>query len=248
MADRVYPSAKPPQPLSNSAAATAPKSQIFRPPAYRPATKPPSRRRSRCCSCCLWLTFIIFTLILLAAAASAVLYILYRPRRPSFSVSSVRFSSFNLTSSRLSSNLNLTISARNPNKKLVFYYDPSSISVFSDGVEIGDGSFNPFIHTTKSTTLIKAAVSTGSPRVLDSSSAASISSGLKRKEGLPLQIQLETKVRVKMGGLKTKRVRVRVNCDGIDAVVPKGKSTAAATTSGAKCKVKIRIKIWKWQL
>ncbi|KAL6005955.1 hypothetical protein ACLOJK_040000 [Asimina triloba] len=250
MADRVYPASRPPAsslpPQTNSNPPN--KTHALRPPPYRPALKPPARRRSRCCSCCLWLTIIIITLIVLAAIAAAVIYALYRPQRPTFSVSVVRFSSFALTSNRLTSNLNLTVAARNPNKKLVFYYEPLSVSVFSNGVEIGDGSFASFIHPTKNTTLLRAAVSSGA-RTVDSASAGSLSAGLKQSEGLPLQIKLETKVRVKMGALKTGRIRIRVNCDGINAAVPKrnSKAAAAASTSDAQCKVKLRIKIWKWQ-
>ncbi|XP_077216694.1 late embryogenesis abundant (LEA) hydroxyproline-rich glycoprotein family [Tasmannia lanceolata] len=254
MAERVYPSSKPsnppPQPQTqNVSSFPAPKSHLYNTtrPTYRPQPKPRPRRRNCCCLCFLWTILFFLALIFLAAIASAVIWVLYRPQRPSFSVSALRLSSFNLSSSHLSSHLDLNISARNPNKKLIFFYDPISISVSSNSVDVGDGTFPSFIHGTKNTTVLIASISTVN-RDLDSGSVSSLQSDLKRNNGLPLEIELDTKVRVKMGGLKTMRVRIRVSCDGINAPVPKGKSTAMAVSSDLKCKVKLRIKIWKWEI
>ncbi|XP_058068677.1 NDR1/HIN1-like protein 13 [Magnolia sinica] len=242
MTDRVYPSSKPS--VNPNPSNPTPKPNLYRPPVYRP-TPPKRRRGNRCCICCIWFIIVLLSLILLAAIAACIMYVLYRPHPPSFSVSSARFSSFNLTSTHL----NLSISARNPNKNLVFFYEPFSVAVSSDGAHLGDGSFTGFVHETKNTTLMRASVSTGGAQDLDSDSIKKIESGLKKKNGLPLEIRLQTKVRVKMGGWKTKKVGIRVTCDGISASVSKSKSTAAASADGnAKCKVKLWIKIWKWEV
>ncbi|KAJ0964564.1 hypothetical protein J5N97_025702 [Dioscorea zingiberensis] len=257
MADRVYPSAKPnphPPPAAANGAAGGPpsfpatKAQMYGAtrPAYRP--QPPSkqrRRRSRrscCCACCLWLTLVIVALILLAAIAGGVFYVLYRPHRPSFSVSSLRLSTLNLTSNHLSSRIDLSVTARNPNRKLVFLYDPIYISASSNDVDVGDGSIPAFTHDTKNTTILKTTLSSSS-QSLDSS----IASDLKKKTTLPLEIDLETKAGVKIGSLKTKKIGIRVSCSGINVAVPKPKGkTPSASSPDASCKVKIRIKIWKW--
>lgn len=261
MTDRVYPAAKPsglnppPQAL-NGSAFPAPKSQLYNPNRhpYRPTPKPSRRRRSCChrtCICCIWFTIFILALILLAAIAGGVVWVLYRPQRPSFSVSSLKFSTFNLSSSdSLNSRLDLSVTARNPNKKLVFFYDPISIDVSSQGVDIGNGTFPALVHGAKNSTTLKTVVSTGGPRVLDSDSANSLRSDLKKKNRLPLEIRLETNVKVKLGSLKTNKVGIRVFCDGIDANIPKGNSTVTAysgSSSEPNCHVKLRIKIWKFQ-
>ncbi|KAK3018681.1 hypothetical protein RJ639_003112 [Escallonia herrerae] len=250
MTDRVYPSSKP---ATNGAAAgtnpsfPATKAQLYNAtrPAYRPQP-PPRRRRSCCCSCCLWTTLFILLLLLLAAIAGAVLWVLYRPHRPSFSVSSLQISQLNLTSSsQLTTKFNLTLTARNPNKKIIFFYDPVAVSVYSDGVDLGDGSLPSFTHGKKNTTTLRTTVQTTSQSV-DSTTATALRSDLKNKSNLPLKIRLDTKVKVKVGGLKTKKVKVRIVCGGIKAAVPTGKAAAKATTADAKCKVDLRIKIWKW--
>ncbi|KAF8401002.1 hypothetical protein HHK36_014305 [Tetracentron sinense] len=262
MTDRIYPSAKPasnpPQTLNGNANANtnpsfpATKAQLYGAtrPAYRPQPKPRRSRRSCCCAFCLWTTLLIIALLLLMAIAGAVIWVLYRPQRPAFSVSSLRIPQFNITtskdsSSHLNSKLDLTISARNPNKKLVFFYDPLTVTVKSDKVDVGNGSFPSFVHGTKNSTVLKSSISSAG-RDLDTASVALLKSDLKKKSGLPLEIKLETKVKVKMGGLKTSKVGIRVSCDGIQAAVPKGKSPSTASTSDAKCKVNLRVKIWKW--
>lgn len=257
MADRVFPSAKPPP--SNPPTFPATKGQLYNAtrPAYRPTPpKPPSRRRrNRCCLCCCWLTLLLLALILLAAITAGVLWFLYRPERPSFSVSSFQFSTFNLSgsspssSAKLNALINVSLIARNPNKKLVFYYDPISVAVSSAGADLADGSFPAFTHGTKNTTALKSTVGSGGAREVEPGPAAALRSDLRRRSSLPLVVELQTKVKVKVGGLKTKRVGIRVTCDGITAPVPKGRAKAASVSgSDAKCKVKLRFKIWKWQI
>ncbi|KAF3450605.1 hypothetical protein FNV43_RR06694 [Rhamnella rubrinervis] len=250
MTDRVYPSAKPAVNGAAKGAANpafpATKAQLYSNtrPAYRP--QPNRRRRSRLCSCCLWLTLVILLLLVFAAIAGAILYVLYRPQRPSFSVTSLKLSTLNLTSSsRLNSRFDIIVTARNPNKKLVYMYNPMTLSIYSDDVDIGDGVIPSFVHGKKNTTVLKTKIAS-TAKELDSSAASSLRKGLKSKSGLPLKVRLDTKVKVKADGLKTPKVRVRVSCDGIRVTPPTGKTPATASTSNAKCKVDVRIKIWKW--
>ncbi|GLU14327.1 hypothetical protein SLE2022_309030 [Rubroshorea leprosula] len=259
MTDRIYPSSKPAGANGTTAAASNPtfpatKSQIYGAstrPLYRPQSTSPRPRRSRCCSFCLWLTLIILLLLVLAAIAGATLYVIYRPHRPSFSLSSLKISTLNLTSTstsitELNTNMNLDMTAKNPNKKLVYTYDPFSVTVTTaDDIDIGDGSFPSFVHPIKNTTLLKAAI-TVTNQALDDSSASKLKTYLKSKNGIALKIKLDTKLKGKMGGLKIPKVGVRVSCEGITATVPAGKTASTASISNMKCEVDLRIKIWKW--
>ncbi|XP_065866710.1 NDR1/HIN1-like protein 6 [Euphorbia lathyris] len=258
MAERVYPSAKPiPNTALNSTGAAAAsafpatKAQLYGAtrPAYRPSPLRKRSRRSLCCACCLWITLIIFILLFLAAAAGAIVYVIYRPHRPTFAVSGFKISSLNLTSnSHLITNININITTKNPNKKLIYIYNPTAISITTvkDEIFIGNGSVPSFVHRTKNTTLLKAAIRSNSNQPLDDVSASQLKSELKSKKGLNLKIELETKVKVKMDGLKSPKVGIRVTCDGIKATVPTGKTATSASVSNAKCEVDLRIKIWKW--
>ncbi|KAL7222037.1 hypothetical protein ACSBR1_023872 [Camellia fascicularis] len=258
MTDRVYPSSKPTANGTTTTAGVAnlsfpaTKAQLYNAsrPAYRP--QPPRhhrRQRSCCCSCCLWTTLIVFLILLLSAIAGTIFWVLYRPHRPTFSLSSLQIPQFNLTSSssssQLSSKFNLTINAHNPNKKLEFLYDPMSVSITADGVDVGDGSIPGFVHFRKNTTILRTTI-TSNGQSMDSTSVSVLKSDLKNKKSLPMKIELDTKVKVKIGGLKSNKVGIKVLCEGIKAAVPTGKKATLATTSNANCKVDLRIKIWKW--
>ncbi|KAL7608240.1 hypothetical protein Lser_V15G10432 [Lactuca serriola] len=270
MTDRVYPSSKP---NGNTTAATT-NTRLPPPPSkaqqpnrhpYRPnsVTNQRTRRRSRrgCfCLCCFWSVLIITLLILISAIAGCILYLLYRPHRPTFSIASLKISEFNLTTTaddttRLTSNLNLTISTRNPNKKITFYYDSISITCLSEGTQVANGNFaNSFVSNPNNITIIRSSLSSNS-QLLETETVNRMRSDLKKKSGLPLKLLLDTKVRVKIESIRSKKIGIRIKCEGIHSLIPKGgsgnsrnssSSSVAATVSAAKCKLDLRIKIWKW--
>ncbi|KAD2394013.1 hypothetical protein E3N88_40990 [Mikania micrantha] len=246
MADKIHPSSKQTAGGNRNPTFPANKATLYSSTrsAYRPQPRRNRRSRSCCCSCCLWITFIIILLIIIAAVAGGVFYLLYRPKRPSFSVSSLQVSQFNLTSSNiLYTNFNFTVTGRNPNTKIAFYFNSVSVSINSNGIDVGDGSIPAFVLPEKNTTKLRTIVSTTGQIVDDNSN---LKSDLKNKRSLPVKIQLDTKVKVKMGSLKTKKVPIRVVCTGIRFTAPAGKSPTKANTSDVKCKADLRIKIWKW--
>ncbi|KAG9151029.1 hypothetical protein Leryth_003138 [Lithospermum erythrorhizon] len=254
MTDRVYPTSKPatketsPLNATNGGTTTvnnpfpANKAQLR--PRYRPQP-PPRRRRSCCCRCCLWTTFIIITILLLVAIAGVIFWAVFRPQKPTFSVSNLQLSQFNLTSTSVISRFNFTVSARNPNARITYFYDPFSISIYSNDVNIGDGSFKNFVHGSKNTTVLKTVVASSGEN-LESIDIATLRGDIKNKKSLPLKIMLETKVKAKIGSLKTKRMRIRVTCEGGHVAVPTGKTPTTAKASGIKCEVDPRIKILAW--
>ncbi|KAI3670539.1 hypothetical protein L1987_87877 [Smallanthus sonchifolius] len=203
MADKIFPTSKPTTNVNPSVTVTKP--QIYN--AARPVYRSHPHRNRRSCYCCLWIIFIIMLLIIISAIAAAVVFLMYRPHRPSFSVSNLQITQFNLTSSnRLTTRFNLTLAARNPNNKMIFYYDPVSVSVNSNGVDVGDGSIPAFAAAKKSTTTLKAVVR---------GENVDYKSDLK---SLLLKIEMNAKVKVKIGRCESKKADVRVVCNGIKAV------------------------------
>lgn len=255
MTDRVFPSGKP---TANGDAA-APAFPATKAQAYGATTRSgyrpqPSRRRHRrgcCCRCCLWTTVAVLVLIFIIIAAAGVFYLLYHPHRPSFSVTSFRLAYLNTTSSgAVNSKFNLTVTARNPNKKIEYIYSPVSIRVLATDseIDVGDGSIPSFVQGKRNSTELRSSIKSN-PQPLDSDSLSKLKSAIKAKKGVQLKVKLDTKVKVKAGSLKTPRIRIRVTCDGIRTTVPaSGGRPAVASTSSAKCKVDTRIKIWKLTL
>ncbi|KAG0517303.1 hypothetical protein BDA96_09G077700 [Sorghum bicolor] len=297
MADRVYPAAKPNPPPGAATAANgagtgngnaaasfpAPKSQMYQRPIYRPQA-PAKRRRGRSCRCSFcccfcWALLAVILLAFVAAVAGGAFYLLYRPQRPSFTVSSVRLASLNLTSSPtaplLTDAITLTVTARNPNKKMVYLYDDLTVSVATaaNAVSLGSTTVPGFTHAAGNTTVVTATVSSNAVTV-DPSGAGS---DIKRSGAFSVVVDADTSAGVRVGGLKTKKIGIQVHCEGIKVTPPppppppapkrvKGKNSTVAlapapapaadaattrtaatvSTAAHSCKVRVRVKIWKW--
>ncbi|KAG8487639.1 hypothetical protein CXB51_018600 [Gossypium anomalum] len=147
-------------------------------------------RRNYCCCCCFWTILIILILALLVAIAGSILYVLYRPHRPSFTLASLRIHRLNLTttadsaSSHLSTLFNLTLSSKNPNSHLTFTYDPFTLSCVTSNndVFIGNGTLPAFISNSKNETTFKGVVITTSSD-LDADTVNNLRPDLKKKMG-----------------------------------------------------------------
>ncbi|GAB2224707.1 hypothetical protein Droror1_Dr00005475 [Drosera rotundifolia] len=112
-------------------------------------------RLSRCCSCLLGtiLFVFVFTFLILIAITALVLYFVYQPEFSTFTVTNLAITRFNLTA-QFSTSFNLIVFARNPNKKIQFYYDPIRVFIYSDQIDIGDENFPSYYQGTKNTTEI----------------------------------------------------------------------------------------------
>ncbi|CAN6327094.1 unnamed protein product [Urochloa humidicola] len=288
MADRVYPAAKPTPPPAAAAAAAngggggapasfpAPKSQMYQRPIYRPQA-PAKRGRGRSCRCSFcccfcWALLVLILLALLAAAAGGVFYLLYRPQHPSFTVSSVRLASLNLTSSAtapaLTDAITLTVTARNPNKKIVYDYGDFALSAATaaNGVPLGTGTVPGFTHAAGNTTVLTATISSAAVTVDPTASA-----DVKKSGGFSVVLDADTSAGARVGSIKTKKIGIQVHCEGIKVTPPpppppapkkvKGKNGTVAlapapatadadattvSTAAHSCKVRVRVKIWKW--
>ena len=218
MTDRVYPSAKPTGNGTANGGANpsfpATKAQLYG--ATRPTYRPqPHHRRSRrrfCCTFCFWFILLILVVLLLIGLAGVALYLIYRPHRPSFAVNSLKLSYLNLTSSStVHSKFDLNINAKDPNNKVIFLNKPTSISILSDEIDVGDGTLSSLEQGKKNTMLLKASI-LSRDQALDSDAATQLTKNMKNKNGLPLTLRLDTKMKLKMGALKTPNVGIKVVC------------------------------------
>ncbi|KAK1430852.1 hypothetical protein QVD17_13908 [Tagetes erecta] len=234
---------------------TTTKPQPYNRHPYRPNPNIYRRNRPRnyLCLCCFWSILIIILLLFITTIAGCILYLLYRPHRPSFSITSLKTSQFNLTTnsdgtSHLTSNLNLTLSIKNPNKKVKFYYNPLHVTLLTnDDTTVANGSFaDPFATEPNNITVIRSSLY-GASVLLEQSTVNQIKADLKKRNGVKLKLYLDTETQVKIESIRSKRVGIRIECEGIRSLVPKSSnSSVAASVADAKCNVDLRIKIWKW--
>ncbi|KAG8052831.1 hypothetical protein GUJ93_ZPchr0001g29343 [Zizania palustris] len=283
MSSNGKPNPQPPAAVAGNGAGGPPK--MYQRPIYRPQAPGNKRRRGgggrscrfSCCCCFFYAVLVVLLLAFVAAVAGGAFYLLYHPHRPAFTLSVARVNKLSLSSSAtaptLTDSIDVTLTAKNPNKKLVYLYDDFAVTAATsaNAVPLGEGSVPGFVHEAGNITVIKATVSASALGV-DPTTA---SSDIKKSGDISITLDLETKAGVKVGGLKTKKIGIQVHCDGIKVAAPapppppakkkKGvklsvadapapasvddtaiPSPPAATTVARVCQVRIRVKIWKW--
>lgn len=244
MTDRVYPASRPGVTNLNGAYT---KGQAYGAalPRYRP--RPAKPRRSRGCLCCLWFLIIVAILIVLVAIAGAVLWLLYRPQEPKFSVGTLQISKLSVTkNTHLASDIQLQLTARNPNKKITFVYDDFNVQISSGDADLVDGSFPGFFHGKKNTTVVNADLKT-KDLVLSTSDATKLKSA-QSKGKISLDVNLDSHFRAKLGKWKTQKIKIEVKCSKVPGVISKTKKPSATSTADAKCDFNVKFKIFKWYI
>ncbi|XVF20199.1 hypothetical protein REPUB_Repub11eG0177200 [Reevesia pubescens] len=235
MAERVHPGDSPPTTNEHSTLKLAPpspdkpipqpgtyviqipKDQIYRVPppdnarryAHLSKRKP---RRSTCRSCCCCLLITILVLLLAVAIAAAVVYFVFKPESPNYSVENVAIKGFNLTSSSLlSPEFDVTVRAHNPNDKIGIYYEKgSSVQVYYDDVNLCNGVIPAFYQPTNNVTVFKTALK-GSGIELTNAALRALSDE-QTKGTVPFSLKLRAPVKIKVGSIKTWKITVKVTC------------------------------------
>lgn len=225
MSSNGKPTPQPPAATGNGAGGPP---KMYQRPIYRPQQGGAKRRRGgrscpfSCCCCFFWTVLVILLLAFVAAVVGGAFYLLYRPHRPAFTLSVANVTKLSLSSSSatapaLTDAIDVTLTARNPNKKLVYFYDDFTVTAATaaNSVPLGEASVPGFAHEAGNITVIKATVSAAALAI-----DPTASSDIKKSGEFPITLDLETKAGVKVGGLKTKKIGIQVHCDGIKVTAP----------------------------
>ncbi|GAB2285145.1 hypothetical protein Dimus_019599 [Dionaea muscipula] len=222
-----------------------PKDQIYRTPPLENALKYEyyARRkhpRNSCCRRCICATLGIFVLLAtFIAAAALAFYLVYRPRSPAYAVETLSVGGINFTSTAASSRIlrpdfNLTLRAENRNGKIGIYYeDGSYVSVYYNGIMLGEGLVAAFYQPPENVTAV-AAYMVGAGIML--SGAERVSLVAEQAAGaVPLELKAEMPVRPKVGPVKSWKVTVKVTCQ-----ITLNGLTAKANVVSSACDVDVQ--------
>ncbi|PKA58806.1 Putative syntaxin-24 [Apostasia shenzhenica] len=186
---------------------------------YGPPVPPqsiyPRRRRSICCGgprcllCTLFKT--VTTIVVILGVAALILWLIFRPNRLKVYVENATLTQFNLTGDNLLHyDLNLTVSIRNPNRKIGIYYDYVEAQSFYDGSRFGFDVLPTFYQGHKNTTTLNPAFQGQNILVGDALATFRRES---QERFFNLEVTIYTKTRLKAGIIKTHRIKPRFNCD-----------------------------------
>ncbi|XP_058749095.1 NDR1/HIN1-like protein 6 [Vicia villosa] len=201
-------------------------------------SQPPKKKRSCCCRFLCYTFTILLILIIAISITIGILYLAFRPKLPKYSVDRLRIAQFNLSdNNNLFVTFDVTVTARNPNKKIgIYYVGGSNISALYKETELCEGSLPNFYQGHRNITVLNLPL-TGQTQ--DATGLVStLQQQLQEKGNLPLNIKVNQNVRVKFGKLKLFRVKFHVRCE---VVVDSLGADNDISISDSSCKFKLRL-------
>ncbi|GFQ07447.1 protein yls9 [Phtheirospermum japonicum] len=173
--------------------------------------KPP-KKKSCCKKCLCWTISLLLLIILILGIVAAVIYFVFQPRIPKYSVDSMRITQFNLSSDNsLAATFNVNITARNPNRRIGIYYEGGShLRVLYRGTRLCQGSLPRFYQGHRNTTVLNVMLA-GQTR-----DAAGLLQSLQAEQqaagSIPLNLRGRVPVRIRLGKLKLMEWKFLVRC------------------------------------
>ncbi|XP_068487428.1 NDR1/HIN1-like protein 6 [Phaseolus vulgaris] len=201
-------------------------------------SRPPKKRRSCCCRFFCWLISILLILIVAIAITVGILYLVFRPKVPKYSVDELRVTQFDTSDNNsLSATFNLTITARNPNKKIGIYYEGGShISSWYEDTKLCEGSLPKFYQGHRNTTVLSI------PLTGQTQDATGLQSSLQQQlqetGNVPLNLKVNQPVRIKLGKLKLFTIKFRIRCN---IVVDNLTANSSIRIQSSSCKFRFRL-------
>ena len=206
------PSAPPEQPSRGK----KPSHDQLQLPVTAPAPLPPpprrKRRHSRCCRCVCWTLLAAVLLAVALAATAGILYLVFRPKIPNFSVDRLTVTRFdvNATTMTVTDAFDVDVTATNPNKRIGIYYDGGDVAAFFNGTQLCRGDF-PTLYQGHRTTVQPRITLAGETR-LDSAVAAQLLR--QRQDGfVPLTVRARVPIRIKFGAIKLWKMTGKADCN-----------------------------------
>ncbi|KAJ8750333.1 hypothetical protein K2173_014248 [Erythroxylum novogranatense] len=228
-----------PQGLTNSEKGSS--MQHHRPSPLRtnPVVMPPKppKARSCCCKCICWTIGLLVLLLVMVGATAGILYLVFQPKIPKYSVNSLRISdlrlNFDLT---LYAKFNVKITANNPNKKIGIYYEKGGLlSVWYSNTRLCEGSIPKFYQGHQNITKLDVSL-TGQAQY-----GNTLLSALQEQQQtgrIPLDLKVDAPVAIKLGKLKLRKVKVLGDCM---LVVDSLSTTSMVSIKASNCKFKLRL-------
>jgi hypothetical protein len=247
---------RPPTPPPGTYIVHVPKDQVLCVPppdrerrysnlAARPATRRCRCLRRACCRSCSALLL----LVLLAAAFAGAVYLVFRPRAPSFSVASLSVRSLDAAALRLGPLLSLAIDAsvradNGRNKKVgVDYRGGGTLAVAYSGARLAAGPWPAFCQAPRNVTVFSASLTGGDGVALTAEQRRRLAAD-QAAGAVPLTVEARVPVRLRFGKvLRTWTVDVKAACGVVVDRLAAG-TPAAVTNRG--CRVRIKPLWWWW--
>ncbi|XP_021288322.1 NDR1/HIN1-like protein 6 [Herrania umbratica] len=205
-------------------------------PAMHP--KPP-KKRSCFCRCLCWTLSLFLLLIVILGIIVGILFLVFQPKLPKYSIDRLQITQFDLSSvdSSLSATFDVSITARNPNKRIGIYYEGGSrINVWYTETKLCEGSMPKFYQGHRNTTVLLLPLS---GQIQNGTGLLTTLQEQQQQTGnIPLRLRVKQPVRVKLGKLKLMKLKFSVRCG---LVVDALSANNAIRIQSSSCKFRLRL-------
>ncbi|KAL6183385.1 hypothetical protein ACLB2K_044796 [Fragaria x ananassa] len=178
-----------------------------------PEPKQPEKRSSSstCCRCICWALSILLLVLIIIGATAGILYLIFRPKLPSYSVNSLKISDLRLNlDMSLYAKFDVKITAENPNKKIGIYYEQGGqLSVWYTNMRLCEGALPKFYQGHQNKTVLNVAL-TGQNQY-----GSTLMNALQQQQqtgSIPLDLKVNAPVAIELGTLKLRKVRILGKC------------------------------------
>ncbi|KAL5545254.1 hypothetical protein UlMin_009038 [Ulmus minor] len=171
----------------------------------------PAKNRGSCCKCVCWTISLLIVLLVIIAAAAGILYLVFQPKLPNYSVDNLKISDLRLNfDMTLYAKFDVKITANNPNKKIGIYYEKGGhLSVWYSNTKLCEGLLPKFYQGHQNKTVLNVAL-TGQTQY-----GNTLMNALQEQQQtgrIPLDLKVHAPVAIKLGKLKLKKVKVLGGC------------------------------------
>ncbi|KAJ3689254.1 hypothetical protein LUZ61_018418 [Rhynchospora tenuis] len=200
------------------------------------------RKRSRLCKCLCWTLLTIIILIVIIAAIVGILYLVFRPKIPHYSVDYLTVNNFSMDNNlTVTASFDITVTSRNPNKRIgIYYLEGSKITAWYNTTELCNGTYPVFYQGHRNTTVVHLLLS-GKPQ-LTNDLVSGIQSQLE-SGSIPITVKGNVPVKIKFGALKLFKITGKVNCHLLLDSSSSGSSTSDTQFKfrSSSCSFKVKL-------
>ncbi|KAH1037301.1 NDR1/HIN1-like protein 6 [Glycine max] len=212
---------------------------LHHPPQLRamPAAYPTAHKRSCCCKCICWIITLLVLLLIILAASVGILYLVFKPKLPDYSVDTLRTSDLRLNfDMSLYARFDVKITATNPNKKIGIYYKKGGrLSVWYTNTRLCEGSLPQFYQGHENKTMLNVSLS---GQVQSGSTLMNALQQQQQTGRIPLDLKVHAPIAIKLGRLKLMKVRVLGECL---LVVDSLSSNNLISIKASNCKFRLKL-------
>ncbi|KAL2506962.1 Late embryogenesis abundant (LEA) hydroxyproline-rich glycoprotein family [Forsythia ovata] len=203
---------------------------------YNQQSYHPDPYSARRATCLRRIFAFVIGLIIIFGTITFIVWLVLRPQVPEFRVDSFSVSNFTVgNNSLVSFTSEVSLTARNPNKKMRLDYDHIEAVVFYKSESLADTTIPPFSQDTKSETSIKANFAAAGSYV-DNRVVGGINGDRSKNGNVEFNLRMLSRVKFEAKAWRMRRRFLKVFCGDLVVGIPSNGRSGTLTSGPKQCR------------